>query len=303
MLAYAHINLLSMLLRLDKDDVPRVATDSIYIKPEVLELVKDYYTDDEIAESGQWPLKDEEIKAWRERVSYTCDYEYGRVTPTDEELSSVLHPISYKRFSYLYGTGGSGKTTMVLELFPNIKVLTPTHLLERELCEMGYDSQMYHSFFRWNGLKCVPEAIKEIPPVILWDEICTVPQEILQEFVDFLRGKCQVIFAGDPCQPPQIAGAMPHEWLKTFCYCEEISTDYRSKDHVRALTNELRGLMDAEQCKVMRKYEDFLEQWHPRDLVLSSRRAAQARIQKDLLKVHVSKYPKELVPVTYICEK
>ena len=306
MLAYAHINLLTMLLRFDKDDVPRVATDSLYIRPEVLEKMKMYYVKDELAESGQWRIKNEEMRTWRERVKYNGGHKEGAREATVAEWPSVKDPISYKRFSYLYGAGGSGKTTRVLRLFPQVKVLTPTHRLERELTSQGYDAQTYHSFFRYTGDKWVPEAIKEIPPVILWDEICTVPLERLKEFVEFLRGKTQVIFAGDPCQPPPISGEMPHEWLKELCYSEEINTDYRSQDAVvKNLKSALRGQSDQMQSKLMRKkiraktYEAFLNDWHPQDLVLSSRRASQARIEKDLLRRHKEKYNSHTVPVSY----
>ena len=159
MLSYAHINLLTMLLRFDKDDVPRVATDSLYIRPEVLEKMKMYYVKDEMAESGQWRIKNEEMKMWRERVKYDGGHKEGRRAATAEILPSVKDPISYKRFSYLYGAGGSGKTTRVLRLFPKVKVLTPTHRLERELVAMGHDAQTYHSFFRYNGEKWVSSCM------------------------------------------------------------------------------------------------------------------------------------------------
>ena len=306
MLSYAHINLLTMLLRFDKEDVPRVATDSLYIRPEVLEKMKMYYVKDEMAESGQWRIKNEEMKAWRERVKYCGNHKEGKREATQEIWPSVSDPISYKRFSYLYGAGGSGKTTRVLRLFPRVKVLTPTHRLERELTVQGYDAQTYHSFFRYTGDKWLPEAIKEIPPVILWDEICTVALPRLKEFVEFLKGKAQVIFAGDPCQPPPIEGEMPHEWLKELCYSEEITKDYRSKDaKIKMFKKSLRGLSDAGQCQVMRKkmpaysYEAFLQDWKPTDLVLSSKRATQARIEKDLFMRHREKFLSHSVPVSY----
>lgn len=304
MLAYAHINLLSMLLRFDKEDVPRVATDSLYIKPEILQEVQEYYTNDEVAESGQWRIKDEEIKAWRQRVSYSDEYVSGCNDPTEELLPSVTDPISYKKFSYLHGAGGSGKTSRALALFPDAKVLTPTHRLERKIQRQGYDAQTYHSFFHYNGHKWVPEAVK-LPAVVIWDEICTVPLELLREFYEFMKGRTQVVFIGDPHQPPPIAGEMPHEWLLSNAYSEEMNDDYRSKDHIRVLKSALRGLTDAEQHKVMRKkmrahkYEDFLARWHPKDVVAASRRAVQAKIQKDLLKIHEKKYSHERVPVTY----
>ena len=114
-----------------------------------------------------------------------------------------------------------------------------------------------------------------------------------------------MIFAGDPCQPPPIGGTMPHEWLLKMPYTEEVNSDYRSKDQVRELKRELRGHDDQTQCTIVRKrlrarsYQEFLAQWEPKGLVLSSRRAAQSRIQKDLRKVHKERYPNDLMPVTY----
>ena len=98
---------------------------------------------------------------------------------------------------------------------------------------------------------------------------------------------------------------MPHEWLLNLGYAEEINSDYRSKDQVRELKKKLRRHSDEEQCEIMhdnlrsRSYQDFLQHWHPTNLVLSSRRASQARIQKDLLKIHKERFPGHLVPVSY----
>ena len=198
--AYAHINLLSMVLKFNPKDAPRVATDCLYIEPK---NIPDNVVPDESAQSGQWRIKKEEMKPYKTNLYYTYQQQ-GENEHFPTVLPSIADPITCHRFSYLHGAGGSGKTTRVINTFKTgLKILTPTHRLERELISEGHDAQTYHSFFRYDGSKWVPEAIKDIPPVILWDEICTVPLEMLKEFVEFLRGKAQVIFVGDPCSHHQ----------------------------------------------------------------------------------------------------
>lgn len=304
MLAYEHINLLSMLQRFDVNEIPHVATDSIYLTQESLDKIRDcpLYSNDDVAESGMWRVKDEKIRDWRESIkyhalpshmsgahSYSCDYPLA----TD--------PITYHRFSYVSGMGGSGKTTCVLNTFKDILVLTHTHRLARDIQKRGAHAQTYHSFFRWQvGKDPVFEAVR-LPKIILWDEVCTVPLDMLNKFVDFLNGKCQVIFCGDPAQPPPISGEMPHEWLKTICYHEEVLTDYRAKDQaLHTMMLQLRGKTDKEQCKILRTIPvSSLAEWTPKDKILTSKRDIKATLSHALFDLHRNKFPNELVPCLY----
>ena len=81
MLCYAHINLLSMLLRFNPEDVPRVATDSLYLRPQVAQKCPLVVPADE-AQSGQWRIKDEEIRDYRPRLHY----EYHQRAKTNTPL-------------------------------------------------------------------------------------------------------------------------------------------------------------------------------------------------------------------------
>jgi len=75
---------------------------------------------------------------------------------------------------------------------------------------------------------------KHIPGVIIWDEVCTVPQPILETFLGWLEHRgVQVICCGDQGQPPPIAGKMPHDWLKQRAdYYEKVKSDHRAKDEI-----------------------------------------------------------------------
>ena len=63
---------MSMLLRFAPEDIPRVATDSIYIRKELLDHLTDDYIDnynDEVL-PGLWRDKGEEILRYRAKVNY-----------------------------------------------------------------------------------------------------------------------------------------------------------------------------------------------------------------------------------------
>ena len=106
MLAYAHINLLSMLSRFEPEEVVRVATGSIYIGKSALKKL-------------------EGVEAYKPHLMLPKGYCH-RVTMT-RCRGTVL--------SYLNGGGGSGKTTRSIKLFRtrNPLVFTPTHRLAKEM--------------------------------------------------------------------------------------------------------------------------------------------------------------------------
>jgi len=150
---------------------------------------------------------------------------------------------------------------------------------------------------------------KFIPKFIIWDEICTVPQNVLQIFLEWLISKdVQVICCGDQCQPPPIMGQMPHNWLKERTdYYEEILIDHRAKDNkLKELKRQMRLKSDTEQCALMREAlpnilfcKTFLEQWTPLDLILVSRQEARDKMQSVLLEQHKTKFKNQLVPLLY----
>ena len=150
---------------------------------------------------------------------------------------------------------------------------------------------------------------KFIPKFIIWDEICTVPQNVLQIFLEWLISKdVQVICCGDQGQPPPIMGQMPHNWLKERTdYYEEILIDHRAKDNkLKELKRQMRLKSDTEQCALMREAlpnilfcKTFLEQWTPLDLILVSRQEARDKMQSVLLEQHKTKYKNQLVPLLY----
>ena len=223
-------------------------------------------------------------------------------------------PLTRHALSYLNGGGGSGKTTRANEVFRgmNLLVLTPTHRLAKEMRSRGVDAQTYHSFFRWSGQKdWTPDRIrrKHTPPVVIWDEVCTVPRAVLEIFLDWLvqRG-VQVVCCGDQGQPRPIAGASPHAWLKERCdYYEEITVDHRSRcEKLSALKRAIRLQSNKIQCKEMRKalprcrgWANFVDVWHPRDLLLVTRKAPRDRAQKLLFEHHKKSFPYEPVPIIY----
>ncbi|MEW8333809.1 MAG: hypothetical protein AB2692_22955, partial [Candidatus Thiodiazotropha sp.] len=181
MLAYAHINLISMLSRFVPDEAVRVATDSIYVKKTALcklEGVRSFkphevhpkgycriclicHDDatprpprDEIA-PAQWRDKGEQLYMPVWHAAYAPDPEYIANIKDLPDSSAPLYddPLTRHQLSYLNGGGGSGKTTRAIELFrdKNPLVFTPTHRLAKEMRARDVQAQTYHSFFRWSG--------------------------------------------------------------------------------------------------------------------------------------------------------
>ena len=323
MLAYAHINMIEMLRRFTSDEVVRVATDSVYIQKDALHKLKgveayvplDAPTPERVS-PAQWRDKGEFIHAPQEHAAYLPLPEYWvgtRETPNSDG-PSYGDPLSRHQLSYLNGGGGSGKTTRAIELYRARKplVLTPTHRLAKAMRKRGVEAQTYHSFFRWSGQNdWTPERMgqKFVPRVIIWDEVCTVPQAILETFLDWLEGRgVQVICCGDQGQPPPIGGEAPHDWLREHAdYHEEITVDHRAKcPELRALKRAIRLRSDKVQCKEMRKalpscrgWNDFTQVWHPHDLLLVSRKAPRDRAQQQLFSHHKQAFPNEPVPLLY----
>ena len=257
MLAYAHINLLTMLVRLSQ--APRIATDSLYLLKEELDklaavdafvparraeqqsnldmLIAELLGEQGIvpespavrpateAQPAQWRDKGERILSWDEHAVYMPEPTHwsGRSDAEDSTALSHNDPIATSRLSYLNGSGGSGKTTRSIKLLrqKNPLVLTPTHRLAKEFRTKEVRAQTYHSFFRWSGQNdWTPDRMgqKIILRVIIWDEICTVPLQHLEVFLPYLEAiGCQVVCCSDQGQPPPIAGPSPHNWLRERC--------------------------------------------------------------------------------------
>jgi len=328
MLAYAHINLLSMLVRFRPEEAVRVATDSIYIQKTALHKlnrVAAYMALDRKKREtalpqvapAQWRDKDEKLIMPLEHAAYRPELKHVRTLPSefdDSTAPSYADPLSRHRLSYLNGGGGSGKTTRAIELFRqrNPLVLTPTHRLAKEMRERGVDAQTYHSFFRWSGQReWTPERMgqKYIPRIIIWDEICTVPKHILETFLAWLEYRgIQVICCGDQGQPPPITGEMPHDWLQQKGdYYEEIEVDHRAKDPtLEALKKRIRLQSDEFQCREMRKvllrclgWDKFVEDWKPQDLILTSRQKVRDPAQRLLFQHHKEHFQDTPVPLLY----
>ena len=84
---------------------------------------------------------------------------------------------------------------------------------------------------------------KFAPRVIIWEEICTVTQTILETFLDWLEHRGgQVVCCGDQGQPTPVVGEMSHDWLKQRAnYSKEVEVDHRAKDpDLKALKKRIR---------------------------------------------------------------
>ena len=321
MLAYAHINLLTMLQRFTSDEAVRVATDSIYVQKAAMyklrgvEAFVETHTEQPVAQ-GQWRDKGEHLQIRQPDASYSAKPEF--IGQTKDLIPSTAprydDPLTRHQLSYLNGGGGSGKTTRAIELFRerNPLLLTPTHRLAKEMRTRDVKAQTYHSFFRWSGqADWTPDRMgqKYIPRVIIWDEICTVPRPILERFLDWLCQKgVQVICCGDQGQPPPIAGEMPHGWLKVKAdYYEEVTADYRAKDEeLKDLKKHIRLKDDKVQCQEMRKtlpscltWDQFVQEWNPHDLILASRQKVRDRAQQLLIQRHKEHFSGTPVPILY----
>ena len=131
------------------------------------------------------------------RRIFTCEISKDMPDTTTPRFDD---PLTHYQLSYL---NGGGKTTRAIELFRQRDpiVFTPTNRLAKEMHTRGVKAQTYHNFFRWSGqTEWTPERMgqKFIPRVIIWDEICTVTQPILETFLDWHdhRG-VQVVCCGD----------------------------------------------------------------------------------------------------------
>ena len=167
MLAYAHINLLSMLQRFEPDEAVRVATDSIYVKKTALCKLKGVgaYKPQEVHPKGhcricltchdkatlrpprdgivpaQWRDKGESLYMPMEHAAYLAkpDFICSKKDLTPSTAPRHDDPLTRHRLSYLNGGGDSGKTTRAIELFRtrNPLVFTPTHRLAKEMRARG----------------------------------------------------------------------------------------------------------------------------------------------------------------------
>ena len=247
-----------------------------------------------------WRDKGEMIRQQEEHAFYEGEQE-GINQISDSTAPQIRDPLSYSLLSYLNGGGGSGKTTRAIDTFrsKNPLVFTPTHRLAKEMRDTkNVKAQTYHSFFRWSGQKEWTEdrmGKKFIPRVIIWDEVCTVPENILKTFLDWLQKRnVQIICCGDHGQPPPISGPSPHNWLKEHAdYYEEVQTDYRAKcPRLREFKKKIRLRSDRYQCKKMRavltkclKWNELIQKWNPEHLILTSRKAVRDRVQKSLFEI------------------
>ena len=118
----------------------------------------------------------------------------------------------------------------------------------------------------------------------------------------------QVICCGDQGQPPPITGESLHEWLRNRAqYYDEIEEDHRAKcPELWALKKAIRLQSDRVQCQEMRKalptcrgWNDFVDAWQPRDLILISCKIPRDRTQKLLFDCHKQAYPDEPIPLLY----
>ena len=134
MLAYAHINLLSMLQRFEPEEAVRVAPDSIYVRKSVLHKAfvapKNLTVARQAACSvysrkirrprrGQGRDKGENFYMPMKHAAYLAKPDYKA---TKKDLTPSTAPrhddrLSRHRLSYLNGGGGSGKTTRAIGLF------------------------------------------------------------------------------------------------------------------------------------------------------------------------------------------
>ena len=196
MLGYAHINLITMLKRVKPEEEVREATDSLYIKKKAhCTSWKAWKRTCPWKETCRWGVQWRDV---RERRSAVLARQSSRVLSqagahqTGQSLPHSTAPryddkLTRHHLSYLNGGGGSGKTTIAIELF---RELTPTHRLAKEIRGRGVKAQTYHNFFWWSGGNdWAPERMgqKVIPRVIIWDEFATVSRQIIETLLDWLE--------------------------------------------------------------------------------------------------------------------
>ena len=339
MLAYVTINLLTMVNRFPNIAVRVATDSFYYDKkyhPEVEKYLGDGVTwgtwrvKDEELHTYKVSADVSNPREYHETVIYSAEenrlfcelFEIESINDADRIKSlystapSIEDPISRHKLVYLNGPGGYGKTTRIINQFHNqmddFLVLTPTHRLARYFTEKGIEANTYHSFFLYSGGEWDSSRMgnKFVPRVIMWDEVCIVSERLLKLFLDWLRTKeTIVILCGDHGQPPPFTSgeASPHNWLKGYVdYYEEMTVDRRSLDNDLAkLKSNIRCTDNSNQGYHFREtipgttLEDFVHQWKPTDMVVSSRKIIRDGISSQLFKIHQKKFPNELVPLCY----
>ena len=90
---------------------------------------------------------------------------------------------------------------------------------------------------------------------------------------------------------------------------EKIETDYRAKDsELKALKKRIRLQSDSVQCQEMRlsisdiEWDDFIKDWNPSDIILTSRHNERTQVQELLFEYHKEHFPEQKVPLIY-CPK
>lgn len=319
MLSYSYINLLAMLRRIPVKDAVRVATDSIYVPADLdLSSIESFASGKSVS-PGRWRKKDELMYPPKESAAYQSpELMCGEHELDPSTAPSHEDPIARSRVSYLYGGGGSGKSYRVFNLFKgaggtkDLIAFAPIHrLVKQHITDYGRRTCTYNSFFHWAKGPWDPKCMGQtyIPRIIIWDEVCMVDETILRIFTEYLLGKgCQIIFLGDPAQPPPIKGTKPHDWLMSIAdYHEELTTDHRAKcPRLRALKRRMRGRSDAVACSMMRgaipainSWENTLEEWRPGDTIYAARRKMRGMVERSLLQWQREHFPNDPIPISY----
>ena len=198
MLAYAHINLLSMLSRFEPDEAILVATNSIYVKKKALCKLKGVgaYKPQEVHPEencrncltchdkatlrpprdgiapAQWRDKGDSLYILMEHAAYLTkpDYICSEKDLTPSTAPGHDDPLTRHQLSYL--NGGRQRQNHASDRAPRL------HPNPSPGQRDAVQAQTYHSFFRWSGqTDWTPERMgqKLVPCVIICDELHSAP--------------------------------------------------------------------------------------------------------------------------------
>ena len=262
---YAHINLLSMLLRFKPEEIVRVAKDSLYIQKRALhkqEGVEAYTLPfcmeelDEVMKGlevllikrevclAQWHDKGQKLYLSNKGAEYYPKPEHLKQAKLLAQSTALRFndPVSRLQLSYLNGGGGSWKTIRAIDIFWVKEPLCDPNPTSRQRdIGQGVKAQTYTASF--GGVaKADRMGQKFIPHVIIWDGVCMVPQPILETFLDWFDGRgVQVICCDDQGQPPLTARILLHSWLwEKADYYKGVEVNYCVKgDELKSLTRSI----------------------------------------------------------------
>jgi len=235
-----------------------------------------------------------------------------------DELTGTL--LASTRRLLITGQGGCGKTFVISKMLAgsDFTIITPSNELAIEHADkLGCRTSTYHKLLALPVGKPLSEwkpellghKLDHLPRTIVWDEGKMVPKLIFEVVLPYLEKRgIQVIIVLDEGQLNPFADKEgPTAYLREWADLEvEFGVDVRSQDDdIRDLKRRIWRATDKEQLSVWRtqmpptRFDEAVNEWHPRDLFLCSTNAMGSTTAARLLDEHRRRFPLELAPIRF----